>query len=80
MTTQTLAGATGAPDRPPTSSWCAECDGRPCQSVEAFPAGNPRALSDADRLAATTGCGAHVHFAARGDQFVVVLPITGVAA
>ncbi|MFI5867701.1 hypothetical protein [Streptomyces sp. NPDC051546] len=80
MTTLIARDASGTAACPATGSWCADCDGRPCQRLEAFPAGNPRALTEADRLAATAGHGAHVHFAAHGDQFVVVMPVAVVTA
>lgn len=74
MTTPIARDASGTAVSPPTDSWCTDCDGLPCRRLETFPAGNPRALTEADRLAATAGHGAHVHFAARRDEFVVVLP------
>lgn len=80
MTTPIARDASGTAARPATDSWCADCDGRPCHRLETFPGGNPRALTEADRLAATAGHGAHVHFAARRDEFVVVQPSTEVAA
>ncbi|MER6522578.1 hypothetical protein ABT246_37825 [Streptomyces sp. NPDC001553] len=74
MTTPIARDASGAAVSPPTDSWCTDCDGRPSRQLETFPAGNPRALTEADQLAATAGPGAHVHFAARRDEFVVVVP------
>lgn len=76
MTTPTPQAATGLlPAQTCPGSWCSECDGRPCARLCTFPAGNPRASADADRAAREHGAGAHVHFAARGDLFVVVVPM-----
>lgn len=80
MTTLIARDASGTAARPATGSWCADCDGRPCTNVEAFPAGNTRSLAVADRVASRVGHGTHVHYTVRRDEFVVVLPQTGVAA
>jgi hypothetical protein len=72
MTTQAALVASAVLQTPPSSTWCTFCDGRSYTSVAVFPAGNTRAEKDADRTAAAHGDGAHVHYAARGDKFVVV--------
>ncbi|MFJ3205860.1 hypothetical protein [Streptomyces sp. NPDC086989] len=74
MTTPIARDASGTAASPPTDSWCADCDGRPCRSLETFPAGNTRSLAVADRLAGRIGHDAHVHYVVRRDEFVVVLP------
>ncbi|MGP3690682.1 hypothetical protein ACTVZO_39345 [Streptomyces sp. IBSNAI002] len=52
-------------------SWCAHCDGRPVEEVAQYPMS---AASRADRTAASLGNGAHVHYVARGDRLMVVVP------
>ncbi|MEV7417107.1 hypothetical protein [Streptomyces sp. NPDC089919] len=54
-------------------SWCETCDGRPADQVAAYAMS---AAPVADRAAAALGDGAHVHYVARGDRLMVVVPVT----
>ncbi|MEU2874436.1 hypothetical protein ABZ769_35465 [Streptomyces olivoreticuli] len=58
---------------------CQECDGHRCVCVASFPASGQDssliAAHAASLESARTGTAAHVHYAARGDLYVVVRPL-----
>ncbi|MGW7603174.1 hypothetical protein [Streptomyces antimycoticus] len=80
MTTPTSVAATTAVLPAPVSTpGCRDCVGRSAERIASYRAGDPHALYEADRAAAANGPSAHVHYAARGDQYVVVQPYDGEA-
>lgn len=75
MTTPTTVAATTAVLPAPASTpGCRDCAGRSAERIASYSAGDPRALNEADRTAEASDPDAHVHYAARGDRFVVVQP------